>query len=83
MDKKISLITILFGLILGSYISILILNTDEPKIIKVKASDIETIYIGKSIYWRNDTIWKNENYTSFLKVYPKKLLKGKTILYND
>ena len=75
------IIPIIFGLILGSIFGWLIINT------RYNAPDTYHIYLdilytsgGHTMYWSNDTIWGDENYTSFLKVYPRKLLESKKII---
>ena len=42
---------------------------------------IDTLKVkGKTMYWAKDTLWNDENHIQFLKVYPKELLEGKTII---
>ena len=75
----ISPIPLIFGAILGFIIGQLILNeiNRTPKIIKYYSINFDTIYTsgGHTMYWKQDTLWKDENHTIFLKVYSEKLLR--------
>ncbi len=65
------------GVIMANY---LIGDFNKPYNIDVIVT-IDTLKVkGKTMYWSKDTLWNNENHTQFLKVYPKELLEGKTII---
>ena len=70
-----SLLPLILGLILG----FLIVQLAKPayKSECIFSVVIDTVYTsgGNTVYWKNDTLWKDANHTIFLKVYPEKLLK--------
>jgi len=77
-NTKNDLASLIIGSLIGALIAFIFLhsrNNREPEVQVILSKNIETIYTGKSMYWKNDTLWANENHTEFLKVYPRELLE--------
>lgn len=65
----------IFGVFLGQVIlrSCVKQEDENGPAIEIVIKDTGVIE-GNAMYWKNDTLWDDKNYTQFLKVYPKKLL---------
>ena len=76
--NQFSCMPVILDIIAGSIIAQLFINTKSfHRVNDTYHIAIDTIYTngGHIMYWKQDTLWKDENHTVFLKVYPKKLLR--------